>query len=39
MKVFADNKINVEDKLEFVLGRVKKFVGKGENAGNQVLDR
>ena len=32
---FADNKINVNEKLKIVLGRVKNIVGKRENAGNQ----
>ena len=35
LKSFADNKINVTKKLKSVLGRVKNFVGKGENAGYQ----
>ena len=35
LKEFADNKINVTEKLKFVLGRVKNIVGKGGNAGNQ----
>ena len=34
-KAFADNKINVTEKLKFVLGRVENIVGKGENAGYQ----
>ena len=34
-KAFADDKINVTEKLKFVLGRVEKIVGKGENAGYQ----
>ena len=33
LKAFADNKINVVQKLEFVDGRVENIVGKGENAG------
>ena len=32
-KVFADNNSNVNQKLKFVLGRVKNIVGRGENAG------
>ena len=32
LKAFAHNKINVTEKLKFVLGRVKNIVGKGENA-------
>ena len=35
LKVFADDKIDVAEKLEFALGRVKNIVGKGENAGYQ----
>ena len=35
LKAFADDKINVTEKLKFVLGRVENIVGKGENAGNQ----
>ena len=31
-KAFADDKINVCEKLKFGLGRVEKIVGKGENA-------
>ena len=34
-KGFADNKINVAEKLKFVLQRVENIVGKGENAGYQ----
>ena len=34
LKAFAD-KINVTEKLKFVLGRVENIVGKGENAGYQ----
>ena len=36
-KAFADNKIKVTEKLKFVLERVKKIVGKGQNAGYQHL--
>ena len=32
-KAFADNKINMTEKLKFVLGRIENIVGKGENAG------
>ena len=32
LKAFADDKINVTEKLKFVLGRVENIVGKGENA-------
>ena len=35
MKAFADEKLNLAEKLKLVLGRVENFVGKGENAGFQ----
>ena len=35
LKAFADNKLNVTEKLKFVFGKVEKIVGKGENAGYQ----
>ena len=35
MEAFADDKINVTEKLKSVLGRVENIVGKGENAGDQ----
>ena len=35
LKAVSDDIINVTEKLEFVLGRVKNIVGKGENAGYQ----
>ena len=35
LKAFAGDKINVTEKLKFVLGRVENIVGKGENAGFQ----
>ena len=35
LKTFADDKINVTEKLKFVLERVEHIVGKGENAGQQ----
>ena len=35
MKVFAEDKIYVTEKLKFVLGRIENIVGKGENAGYQ----
>ena len=35
LKAFADVKINVREKLEFVLGSMENIVGKGENAGYQ----
>ena len=34
LKAYAD-KINVTEKLQFLLGRVENIVGKGENAGYQ----
>ena len=33
LKAFADDKLNVNEKLNFGLGRVESIVGKGENAG------
>ena len=33
LKAFADDKINVTEKLKFVVGMVENVVGKGENAG------
>ena len=35
LKAFADDKINVNQILKFVLERVKNIVGKGEKAGHQ----
>ena len=35
MIALEDDKINVTEKLKFVLGRVENIMGKGENAGNQ----
>ena len=35
LKAFANDKINVEEKLKYVFGRVENIVGKGENAGYQ----
>ena len=35
MKATADNKINVNQKLNFDIGRLENIVGKGENAGYQ----
>ena len=35
LKALADEKMNVTEKLNFVLGRVENIVGKGENAGYQ----
>ena len=32
---FADDKVNVNKKFKFVLGRLENNVGKGENAGYQ----
>ena len=34
-KAFEDNKINVSERLKFVLGSWENIVGKGENAGYQ----
>ena len=34
LKAFADNKVNLNEKLKLVLGRIENM-GKGENAGNQ----
>ena len=33
LKVFAEEKINVTEKLKFVLRRIENSMGKGENAG------
>ena len=33
MNAFADDKINVSEKLKLLLGTVENIVGKGENAG------
>ena len=35
LKAFADDKLNLAEKFEYVLGRVENIVGKGENAGYQ----
>ena len=35
LKAFADDKINVTQKMKIKLGRVENIVGKGENAGHQ----
>ena len=35
LKGFADDKINVIQKLKFVVGLLENIVGKGENAGYQ----
>ena len=35
LKAFADDKINVTEKMKFVLERVENNVGKGENAAYQ----
>ena len=37
MNAFADDKINVAEKLKFILQRVENIVGKGENAGYHFL--
>ena len=31
LKALADDKMNVTEKLKFVLGRVENIIGKGEN--------
>ena len=33
LKALEDDKINVTEQLNFVLGRVENITGKGENAG------
>ena len=35
LKAFAHEKMNLTEKLKFVLGRVESVMGKGENAGHQ----
>ena len=35
LKAFADDNLNVNQRLKFALGRVENLVGKGENAGYQ----
>ena len=35
LKELAEDKINVTEKLKFVLGTVESIVGKGENTGYQ----
>ena len=37
MKAFADDKINVTQKLKFVLWKVENIVGKEENAGYSIF--
>ena len=37
LKAFADDKMNVKQKLKFDMGRVENIVGKGENAGYQLF--
>ena len=37
LKDFADDKINVIYKINFLMGIVENMVGKGENAGYQLL--
>ena len=40
LKAFADDKIiNVVQQFKFDLGRVENIMGKGENAGNQCLQK
>ena len=33
LKVFADDKLNINEKLKFCFGKVENIMGKGENAG------
>ena len=33
LKTFADDEINVTEKMKFVFGQVENLLGKGENAG------
>ena len=35
LKASADDKINVTQKLKFLLGKINNIMGKGENAGYQ----
>ena len=35
LKAFADDKLNMNQQLKFVLGREENIVGQGENAGYQ----
>ena len=35
LKAFADDNLNMNQKLKFAMGRVENIVGKGENAGYQ----
>ena len=35
MKAFADDKVDVTQKLKFILRQVENILGKGENAGYQ----
>ena len=35
LKAFAEDKLNLAEKLKFVFGRVENIVGKGQNAGYQ----
>ena len=35
LKELADDKINVTEKLKFLLESIENIAGKGENAGNQ----
>ena len=39
LKAFADPKLNLTEKLKFILGKVENIVGKGENAGYYVFKR
>ena len=35
LKAYADDKLNLAEKLKFVLEKVENILGKGENAGYQ----
>ena len=35
LRALAEDKINVIEKVKFVLGRVENIMGKGENSGDQ----
>ena len=37
LKAFVDDTINVNEKFKFGLGKVENIVGKGENAGYQMM--
>ena len=37
MKAFADDKINVNEEMKFILGRAENIVGKGENLVTSIV--